>query len=856
MVRKGKPTVESSELRQRSFADEGTNANVSRLVTSLRGVRTNATVLTSRIAGSLPGLTIHDISHLDALWDVASIVTGRDFSLNPLEAYIFGAAVLLHDAGLCFEAYSGGRDALRSTLQWRDAYGRLASTPIEGRNIELEADFEALRTLHASQAARLTIEPWGDEQNGELYLIDDRDLRKNYGRLIGEIASSHHWNLEQVVRRFSTRRPPAAFLEAHWLVDSLKIACMLRVADAGHMDGARAPSFLLKILQMNSVSRTHWTAQNRLGRLTVSPDDPTQLAIASTSPFARNEAGAWWVAFDLVERFDKELRDCNEALENSSGGPRPSFARKRVRGAGQARELAKYVETIGWEPTESTVHVSDVSALVSKLGGEQLYGRDADRLNVALRELIQNAADAISARRAVAHGEFAGRITVRLTRRANSGPVLQVDDDGVGMSQATLSMDLLDFGKSFWASERAAREFPGIHASGYSPVGHFGIGFFSIFMAAKKVSVFSRRFDKGLEDVRCLSFGNGISLRPTLSVDRPSDFGMDVCTRVDLELKPGVIQDPDRIEIRCNLQGHENFRVTFKDFVAAMVAGVNVPLFVESAIGCVKVHEKFPPEAEEREQWLRSLSYVAAGVNEKAMVGLTRAVTRLRPIRDGDKIYGLAAIDVLGQRGGLFLSAKSVGGLVPPHNRYDDSFVGLIDHVPASANREAGEIAAPKQSVDAWVFEQLTLLKNEGMSEIESLIASYSVCHLGYDPKNVLHGLFVAFSGQGEYWPMHSIGAKLKSGLRLGFAVSAEIGSLDQYTHGQLTVPGIWICVVVRNGRLNEARLLGGVPAEAHSLIGVVHRVLIASGYSPQWTITEGAYSSFVGRGDMLEVAI
>ena len=435
-----------------------------------------------------------------------------------------------------------------------------------------------------------------------------------------------------------------------------------------------------------------------------------------------------------------------------------------MRGAGQAKELAKYVETIDWEPTESTVHVSDVSALVSKLGGEQLYGRDADRLHVVLRELIQNAADAISARRAVDNGEFTGRITVRLTRDARmAGSVLQVDDDGVGMSQATLSTDLLDFGRSFWVSERASREFPGIHASGYSPVGHFGIGFFSIFMAAKKVSVFSRRFDKGLEDVRCLSFENGISLRPTLSKDRPHDFGMHVCTRVELELKPGVIQDPDQIEILCNIQGHKNFRVRFKDYVAAMVSGVNVPVFVESDNGCVKVHEKFPPEAEEREPWLRSLSYVVAGVNEKAMVGLTRAVPRLRPIRDGDKVYGLAAIAVLGRHNGLFLSAKSVGGLVPPHNRYDASFVGLIDYTPASAKREAGEIAAPKQSVDAWLVEQLRLLKKEGMSQIESLVASYSVCQLGYDPKDILLGLLVASSDRVNFWPMQAIGLSSKT---------------------------------------------------------------------------------------------
>ena len=191
---------------------------------------------------SLPELTIHDISHLDALWEVASTVAGSDFPLNPIEAYVFGAAILLHDAGLCFEAYSGGKEALRETLEWRDAYGRLSRTPNEMRDLDQEADLEALRALHASQATRLAIEPWRSDE-GELYLIEDRELRENYGHLIGDLASSHHWDLDVVVGRLSILRPPASFFDNNWVVDSLKVACMLRVADAGHMDGRRAPSF-------------------------------------------------------------------------------------------------------------------------------------------------------------------------------------------------------------------------------------------------------------------------------------------------------------------------------------------------------------------------------------------------------------------------------------------------------------------------------------------------------------------------------------------------------------------------------------------------------------------------------------
>ncbi|MGB8842517.1 MAG: hypothetical protein WCC64_15765 [Aliidongia sp.] len=42
----------------------------------------------------MPGLTLHDEAHLSALWDRASQLAGTDFHLNPLEAFIFGGAVI------------------------------------------------------------------------------------------------------------------------------------------------------------------------------------------------------------------------------------------------------------------------------------------------------------------------------------------------------------------------------------------------------------------------------------------------------------------------------------------------------------------------------------------------------------------------------------------------------------------------------------------------------------------------------------------------------------------------------------------------------------------------------------------
>ena len=181
--------MEKSPLWQRTFAASN-DPNVTRLVTSLRGARDRVGHLTSRIAASLPSLTMHDLSHLDGLWTVAGTIADEDFALNPLEGYLFGSAVLLHDAALCFEAYSGGQKAVRETVQWKDAYNRRKTNRGE---VNMDTvDFEALRSLHAKRAASLATKLWDAEKDPQ-YIIDDADVKTQYGPLIGEIASSHHW---------------------------------------------------------------------------------------------------------------------------------------------------------------------------------------------------------------------------------------------------------------------------------------------------------------------------------------------------------------------------------------------------------------------------------------------------------------------------------------------------------------------------------------------------------------------------------------------------------------------------------------------------------------------------------------
>jgi len=96
-----------------------------RLRTAFRRMREKAETLAGEIARDLPDFTVHDITHLDALWELVDLIGGGDLALNPCETFVLGGALLTHDLGMTAAAYPGGRDELRAQERWRDAVARL-----------------------------------------------------------------------------------------------------------------------------------------------------------------------------------------------------------------------------------------------------------------------------------------------------------------------------------------------------------------------------------------------------------------------------------------------------------------------------------------------------------------------------------------------------------------------------------------------------------------------------------------------------------------------------------------------------------------------------------------------------------
>lgn len=574
-------TFETIGLWQRTLAAKSVDPfkdEREKLRSAFTSFRERASLLAAEIARDLPDFTVHDVTHLDALWQMADLIVGDGYEVTPTEAFILGGAFLIHDLGNGLAAYPDGVTQMYASSAWKDALSlslrkRLGRAPTAAEistadeTIKKATTSQVLRTLHAQQAEKLALVSWKDPSTGsQLVLIQDDFLRNNYGHLIGRIAHSHWWDIAKLKPEFDRSIGAPVGFPPDWTIDPLKIACLLRVADAAHIDARRAPPFVKALRVKAAGSIDHWNFQEKLQQPMRSSD---RISYSSAEPFKQPEATSWWLCYEALQTLDKELAGADAMLADCS---RPRFTVRGVQGAEDAQRLTRWVKTDGWSPVDTRIKATNVALLASRLGGSELYG--SDRL-VPLRELIQNAADAIRARRFLEkRPESFGEITVRLG--SDSGKHwIEVSDNGIGMSESVITGSLLDFGSPFWNSERMLQELPGLAASSFEPTGKYGIGFFSLFMWGDHIQVISRRYSDALSDTRVLEFTKGLHSRPLLRSAKDNEFLTDGGTTV----RVWVGAEPESENGVLYRQAHR--RQTIEDICEGLCPAIDTNIYVQ-----------------------------------------------------------------------------------------------------------------------------------------------------------------------------------------------------------------------------------------------------------------------------------
>lgn len=722
-------TFEKSSLWRRAFTvAPGGRSQVSAFYANhLRDLREKARVLVDRVRVDVPYLTVHDITHLDALWEIASTIAGPAYKISPAEGYVLGASILLHDAAMCLAAFQGGMEEIRKTPEWKDTIAMLRAdadgsindgdenTDIPKELMRLALPI-VLRLLHAKQAEQLPRMKWLNSDGSSEYLIENSELRAFYGPVIGKISRSHGETMGWVRSEFHATLGALA-LHDGGEVNLLKLACLLRAADAAQIDARRAPGFERTLLKLKGISDLHWAFQGKLAKPRVEGDG---LVFTSGSPFSLDEADAWWVCFDAVQTADLELREVDLALEDAS---ECRLKARRVRGVESPQRFARDVRTEGWDPVDARLRVSDVPRLVEIFGGEHLYGDDS---KVAIRELIQNGADAIRARRKLDPTFFArkgGEIAVQVIR-VDGKYWLEIQDNGLGMSARTMTGTLLDFGRSFWSTDAVHTEFPGLMAKGMLPTGKFGIGFFSVFMLGDFVRVTSRRYDCAASDTRTLEFRGGLSLRPILRKSTPYEVIHDGGTKVSVRLKESPYAVGGFLERDKHADG--STRHDLGKIVAALCPSLDVTVAVTTNGRKSRVVKA--------DDWLRIsgsrlLTRMSPSEEVKDFSGSAKS---LRLVRSGGRVFGRACIcpdSRWDSRGRI-----TVGGFAAMELIYIDGlFLGDTDVLA----RNSASLSIPSEALSRWATEQSKIVARSGISDDEKIIAAGIILACGGDSGNL-----------------------------------------------------------------------------------------------------------------------
>lgn len=695
--------------------DDATSEEQAHLAACYEAMRTRASALVAKIQSDLPHMTVHDVTHLDALWEMASIACGDSMVLNPAEAFVFGGAVLLHDAAMCLAAFPGGLPELKQQTEWCDLYARYAASVSPDDSVgmadaENRATQDALRLLHAKQAEHLPMISWPGPHDQPMFIIEDQQIRNFYGPKIGKIANSHWWSIAKVDEELATTLGAIPGV-TNCTVDLLKVACLVRVADAMHLDQRRAPAFEFALTKPGGISADHWKFQERMAKPFVRGD---ALVYTAQPPFEVEIAEAWWTAFDALQMVDRELRDVDRVLHDRQKKP---LVVRRVEGVHSPRDLSRSVETVGWTPVDSTVRVSDVPNIVATLGGSKLYGSGTA---APIRELIQNGLDAITARRKMqSRPPKWGELHVMLQKR-DDGYWLCFEDNGVGMSSPVLTGPLIDFGKSFWRSSLAIQEFPGLASTGMKARGKYGIGFFSVFMLGDQVRVITRRYDRDVQSAKVLEFRHGLGSRPNLRDADPKEVPLDGGTRVEVRLKHSP-SEPDGLLYRKDYFTESVAKLG--DVIAAIAPACDVAIKV--------FHDDQLVGSTDAGDWLdidttALLARIAGG---KSSPDTFSGEAELAELRDEEgRLYGRARIEAASEwyTWGLLtvdgLAASKIG-LVS----------GIFIGVETTASRNSAQPTVPGPVLAAWASEQAIAIAEAAVPDEEKAKAASIVLACGGD---------------------------------------------------------------------------------------------------------------------------
>jgi len=499
--------------------------------------------LIGRVEGIFSTYTRHDITHADEMTRMLEWLVPPETQkiMSPVDWLLTVTSIYLHDLGM-FVTGQEFRDrhdnpeyrqflhGITTDLDGRDYLARVEEMSEEDRERFLYQEF--IRHRHAER-----IREWITGRHSRNWGSGIGKIAEDVASLVGEfptrfrenlavVCESHHrQNLDDNViyplaQRYGNHRDEVANVQY--------AALLLRTADLLHVTKDRTPSVTYRYINFSDLRGVdEWKRQlgtfsvHMRSRTFAASDEETHV-IEISADFS--EERPFFALSEYVAWANRELtytRECAAKSEQQVDGRGYSFPWKLIRGD---------IRVEGNEPRQMRFEL-DRGRLLNLLVGHTIYNDPT----VAIRELLQNAIDAVRFRKYLvaktSMHEEDGSVTVNWTA---SERLLAVSDGGTGMSLETIQSHLLRVGSSFYDTP----QFQNANAD-FSPISRFGIGVLTCFMVSDDVEIVTCRDNKGWR-IR-MSQVQADYLLKELTLGDPLLEGVEPHgTRVTLKLRPTI----------------------------------------------------------------------------------------------------------------------------------------------------------------------------------------------------------------------------------------------------------------------------------------------------------------------------
>lgn len=469
-----------------------------------------------------PEFTDHGPRHIsEVLATAASIITDRAWKvLTAADAAALTLSVLLHDAAmhltedgfvwLIQQSESGlsRYDDLSWSRLWQMFLGEVSrwddrriedvfghrnrprwppGDPSQFTIDDRRLIGEFVRRHHARLAHEIAI--WGiPGVNGRV--VACRGLQPPMAEVIGLIARSHNIPIRRAVDFLDSNDSRDPFsIHAPFLMG------VLRIADYLQIHAERAPGELLLVRSLRSpISSAEWRTHLSVQAINTTQNDPEAIYVRALPP----SAPIFLKLRSLLDSIQTELDETWGTLGEIYG--RFGSLSELSLGIRRVRSNIDNVQTFGEQVSYIPRHAAfeSAGAELLKLLIKPLYG---DQPELGIRELVQNAVDAVRERRDLDAAERddlqVTEITVDLVRYEDSLGDVTVRDGGVGMTADVIADFFLKAGASFrrsmmWRQQHTAED-------GTSRVlrsGRFGIGALAAFLLGERIDVTTRHFSE------------------------------------------------------------------------------------------------------------------------------------------------------------------------------------------------------------------------------------------------------------------------------------------------------------------------------------------------------------------------